>query len=174
MRGMNPGRLAGAGSPFNWPASIGYARQPYASFPAGPWRCIAGPEGVALGIFGWVDPNTHEVSNVQTEGAHLVFVLPVVGMWNWNRCYPNRVAPCGPPQIILRAGLEVVPAVQGDFLTRFPLGAQAGARVWTDPATGLAYDANLTGGYIATPWTVITNCGCNGLARISSFTAPVN
>ena len=177
--GFTPGALEGAGTPFNWPEAIGYGRQPYASFTAGQNQCVAGPNGVAMGIFGWVSPAPPPapapVSNLKPEsGGLLVFVLPTFNAWNWQRCFPQRSAPPVGNQLILRAGLEVVVAVAGDFYTRFPLGAQAGSQVWTDPATGIPYTANLTGGYVPTPWTVMQNGDCNARCRITSFVRPFN
>lgn len=172
-RGGTPGRLEGAGTPFDWPASIGFDRQPFANFVAGKGACVAGPDGLALGIFGWVDPNSGEVSNAQIEGGFLVFVLPVINAYNWQRCF-TQMGPAGVPQLVLRAGLPCVVAAQGDFVTLFPQGAQAGQQVWVDPATGYAYGSD-TGGLVASPWTVMENrCGCNVKLRISSFAKPLS
>jgi hypothetical protein len=165
---MNPGRLAGAGTPFDWPQSIGYTRQPNASLIAGPWAITAGADGVAIGRFGWVNPSSGQVANVLLEGAALGFVLPVLNMYNWQRAYPCKGS------MILRKGMAAVVAAQGVFHTRFPFGALAGARVWTDPATGIAYDSNVTGSYVATGFTVTQNGGCNARLLISSFLAPFN
>lgn len=170
--GFNPARLAGAGTPFQWPASTGYDRQPFANIVTGADRLTASaPNGVALGIFGWADPVSGEVANELTAGWLLGFVLPVFNMWNWQRVSP-RCNPPGPTLLVLRPGLECVVAAAGDFITVFPLGAQAGQQVWTDPATGLAYGSDL-GGYTPTKWTVMQNGGCNSRLRISSFTRPV-
>lgn len=170
MRAFTPGRLTGAGTPFNWPQAIGYDRAPFASLPSGAWRCVAGPAGLQLGIFGWADPNTGQVSNSEVAGGFLGFVLPVIQMLNWQRCYRTR-GPTG-LAVILRAGLECVLAAAGDFITTFPLGAQAGQRVYADPVTGAPYGGN-PGSAIATPWTVMENaCHCNAKVRISSFTQP--
>lgn len=166
---------AGAGTPFEWSQAFGFDRQPYANVPAGAWALAAGPNGVQLGIFGWADPNTGQVSNVQIAGGALGFVLPVIGMYNWQRVFLQANAlGCGPPSFILRAGMQCVLAAAGDFLTRFALGAMAGQRVYADPATGLPYGGN-PGGLVATPWTVMQNgCGCNSVLRISSFAKPFN
>lgn len=161
-------RLAGAGTPFNWPQAIGYTREPYASFPAGAWGLIAGSEGLALGRFGWADPDSGQVSNVLAVGAALGFVLSVFNLYNWQRAYFCNGA------ILLRSGMPCVLAPAGVFRARFALGARAGSQVWTDPATGLAYGSNVTGSYIATPFTVTENGGCNARLQISSFLAPFN
>lgn len=174
MRGATyPGLLSGAGTPFDWPTALGYSRQPFTNLLAGRGGLTAGPNGVALGIFGWADPNTGQVSNVQGSGQQLGFVLPIFEMWNWQGVYRQCGAPGTPPLLIRRPGLEVVLASQGDFLTRFPLGAQAGQQVFTDPATGLPYSGN-PGGYVPTGWTVMQSGGCNERCRISSFTRPFN
>lgn len=174
---MSPARQAGAGTPFQWPESIGYSRQPYASLAFGAWGLTAGPEGVALARFGWADPDTGETSNVQSAGAALGFVLPVPQLYNLQRCYPACNFPSGSSNnsrssMILRPGMACVLATAGVFRTRFPFGAQAGSQVWTDPASGTAYDANLTGTYVATPFAVTMNGGCNANLPISSFVAP--
>jgi hypothetical protein len=188
-------RLAGAGTPFEWYQANGYGRQPFANVVSGPWQLTAGPNGVQLGIFGWADPNTGEVSNQYIPGGALGFVLPVRQMWNWQRAYPQCTPPY-PPGIILRPGMQCVLAAIGDFLTRFPLGGEAGNQVWTDPNTGQPYAASAgenlstdsgliivtqggnpistqSGGFVATPWTLMQNGGCNSKLRISSFVKPV-
>lgn len=172
MRAGLIGRLQGAGTPFEWPIAVGHGRAPFASFPAGPAGCVAGPQGVVLGIFGWVDRTTLQVSNVQAGGAQLGFVLPTFNMWNLQRVKPQWIEGFG-RQLLLRPGLECVVAVAGDFLTQFPLGGQAGSQVFADPATGIPY-ANNPGGLVATPWTLMQNGGCNAQLRISSFVKPVN
>jgi hypothetical protein len=174
VRGATPGRLEGAGTPFDWPQAIGFGRQPYASLVAGAARLTAAATtGVAAGQFGWADPVTGQVANVFTAGWALGFVLPPRQWWNWQRAYTQR-GPFGPPQLILRPGTEVIVAAAGDFLTLFPFGAQAGNRVYADPATGYASSGN-PGTFIATPWTVMASrCECNARVRISSFTAPLN
>lgn len=175
MRGgaITPGRLEGAGTPFNWPQAIGYGRAPFANLTAGAWALTAGAAGLQLGIFGWADPNSGQVSNAQIAGGLLGFVLPVPQMRNWQRCYPA----CGPagPGIVLRPGVECVLAAAGDFLTVFALGAQAGQQVYADPVTGAPYGGNATGSAVPTPWTVMeTGCRCNAKLRISSFSSPTN
>ena len=168
MRGVS-----GAGTPFDWPTAIGYSRQPFANVVAGPGALVAGPDGCFLGRFGWTDPNSGQVSNAFVAGGLLGFVLPVVQWWNYQRVRPTRDA-SGYPVLELRAGLPCVLAATGDFYARFPFPAQAGQRVFVDPATGLPYGAD-GGGYVATKWTVMeSSCGCNGRLRISSFAVPFN
>jgi hypothetical protein len=175
VRSLSAAYRAGAGSPFEWWPTLGYDRQPYANVISGPWALTAGPDGVQIGVFGWADPNTGEVSNAQIDGGLLGFVLPVTGLYNWQRVYPQAPATgCGPPAFILRPGMQCVLAAAGDFLTRFALGAQAGQQVFADADTGAPYGGN-PGGAVATPWTVMQNaCGCNALLRISSFAKPFN
>jgi hypothetical protein len=174
----------GAGSPFDWPVAIGYERAPLATLAA-----VAGPLGVAIGIFGWIAPNG-TLSNSQVATSQLAFVLPVVNAYNWQRVYQSFPAdtglnisgyPTDPyvntaafPLQVVRAGYPVVGATVGVFNTRFPFGAQVGNQVWTDPATGLAYASNVTGGYIATPWTAMGNGQANAVIRISSFIPPLS
>jgi len=189
---MRGGRSrAGAGSPFEWFPEIGYGRPPFAAFAAGPWQCTAGAQGVIPGIFGWMDPATGLVGNIEVEGGLLGFVLPVFNMYNWQRAFtmPPPGAPVRPgfpvggyatplqpqvnpppySQIVLRPGMACVLAVAGEFNTRFPQGAQVGQPVWTDPESGLPYAANLGGNYVETPYQIAQSVECGGLARISSF-----
>src|SRR5579875_229436 len=193
MRAMqSSGRQYGAGSPFHWFPELGYGRPPFASLVAGAGGITAGPNGVALGLFGWVDPTTLEVSNVASAGALLGFVLPTFDRWNWQRAYPQPPAGCcgvtpnfsglnpAPPApaapfplLMLRVGMPCVVAAAGVFNARFSLGGQAGNRVWADPASGLPYDSDL-GGYVATPWTLMQSGGCGAALRISSFVSPFN
>jgi hypothetical protein len=175
VRALSEAYRAGAGTPFEWWPTLGYDRQPYASVVAGPWALAAGPNGVQIGVFGWADPKTGAVSNTRIAGGQFGFVLPVIGMYNWQRVFPQAPATgCGPAALMLRAGMQCVLAAAGDFLTRFALGAQAGQQVFADPVTGAAYGGN-PGGAVATPWTVMQNaCGCNALLRISSFAKPFN
>lgn len=169
-----PGALEGAGTPFNWPAAIGYGRAPYATFSAGAWALTAGPDGVQMGMFGWADPATGLVTNAKPDaGGILGFVLPVVQFFNYQRTTPT------PPGAavrgrILRAGMALVLAVAGDFVTIFPFGGEAGVRVYADPASGVPY-AGDPGGMVATPWTLMqSGCNCASPLRISSFSAPTH
>jgi hypothetical protein len=179
----------GAGSPFDWPVAIGYSRAPLASYPAGGFAAVAGSNGVAIGIFGWIDPDGI-VSNTQEDDEQLlVFVLPLINSYNWQRVYPSFPAftgrnisgyPVDPYQnpapftlAVIRAGYETVLASVGTFKTRFPGGGQVGDQVWADPDTGLAYDANVTGGYVPTPWTCMQNGNANAALVISSFVTPL-
>jgi hypothetical protein len=186
-------RLEGAGSPFEWPLdTFGHGRQPFAAFPAGPGGISVGQNGLVIGCFAWVDPASLEASNQQISGGALGLVLPVPGVmapWKWDRafvlpppeaCLPPGLSPGGYspplqpqanpalyPQIVLRPGTSCVIATAGDFRVRFPVGAVAGSRVWTDPQSGLPYDSDL-GGFIETPWTVMQSGGAGARLRISS------
>ena len=168
----NPGRLSGAGTAFDWWQAQGFSRAPFAAFPAGAGSPIAGSAGLALSRFGWLNTDTGEASNVYAAGSFLGFVLPVPQLLVPPLRYPSLTFPCGVPT--LRPGMRCVIASQGAFVTRCPLGAQAGNAVWTDPATGLPYGSNLTGGYIQTRWTVAGTGECNARLRISSFLPAFN
>lgn len=91
---MNPellARFSGAGTPFDFPEAIGYSRSPFASTPAGSWQAVAGPNGVAIGAFGWFDTGTGQVGNVYAAGMLLVFVLPLWNPYNaWQRAYVEQ------------------------------------------------------------------------------------
>lgn len=172
---------------FAWPLDIGYVRPPFASFPAGAGALVAGPNGVILGRFGWIQNGT--VSNAYAAGSILGFVLPVYDMWNWQRVYPSFPAwqnqnqsgyPTDPivngdnfPLSVLRAGQQVVVAPIGDFVTPFQYGIQVGEQVYADPASGQAVDSTFAGG-IATQWTAMTNGAGGARVRISSFVQPLS
>lgn len=194
----NLARLDGAGTPFDWPEAIGYGRQPFVSMPSGAWMCVAGPDGLAVGAFCWVDPDTGEASNVQAEGALLGFALPVANPYNlWERAFIR--APCGLnpfAQQIVRPGVQCVIAIAGDFIVKFPQGGAAGSKIGASPFTGLPY----TGGCpsfvtdsdgeivfdsygnpviasvatIPTPWTLAQGGGPGSRLRMSSFIQPFN
>lgn len=166
-------RLTGAGTPFDWPEAIGFGRAPFASAPAGAWQCTAGPNGLAVNAFAWIDPATGQCSNNQPAVGLLGLVLPVANLYNlWERAYVSHVN--GFRQLILRPGVACVLAVMGDFLMRFPLGATAGSRVYADPTTGLPYTDSNGGTNVPTPWTAGQSCGAGGRARISTSVQPVN
>jgi hypothetical protein len=168
-------RFDGAGTPFDWPEAVGFGRQPYASFLCGPWACVAGPQGLAIGAFCWTDPDTGQASNVQADGTILSFVLPLANQYNiWERVYVQYPVDGVPPfpQQIIRPGVACVIAVSGVFSPKFPFGGQVGNQVYADPATGLPYSGNVTGGYIATPYTLAQSGGPNCSLRMSSFIQP--
>jgi hypothetical protein len=53
----------GAGTAFDYVEAIGRSRQPFCSLTVGAGACVAGPNGLAIGAFCWVDPNTGQASN---------------------------------------------------------------------------------------------------------------
>lgn len=179
----------GAGTPFDWPVAIGYERAPFASFPAGAFQNVAGPVGVAFGIFGWVNAAGQVANARAADTDQLVFVIPTRNAYNWQRVYPSY--PVGSvcnvsgypsdPYVnhasyvlwVIRAGIETVCETVGSFNVRFPVGGQVGSQVWADPATGFPYDANVTGSYLPTPWTLMQSGGAGAALRIASFTPPL-
>lgn len=171
-------QFAGAGTAFDWVEASGFGRQPYASLTSGSWMCVAGPQGVAIGAFCWVDPDTGQVNSTLSDGALLGFVLPLANSYNlWERVfmqYPNRSLQPPFPQQLIRPGVACVVAQSGVFAPKFPLGGQVGTRVFTDPATGLPYSGNVTGTYVATPWTLAQSGGPGARLRMSTFIKPFN
>lgn len=137
--------------------------------------CVAGPAGVAVGAFCWVNPDTGEASNVQAAGTLIGFCLPHANPYNlWERVaiqYPVNGSPPFPQQIV-RPGVRCVVACAGVFSPKFPLGGQVGTRVFTDPATGLPYSGNVTGANVATSYTLIQSGGPSCRLRMSSFVQP--
>lgn len=163
---------SGAGTPFDWPLFNGYGRPPYASIDAGPFAIVAGPSGVAIGAFGWVNPDNGQVTNTQVAGAALGFVLPVVRLEDPNVATWSRAN--GFPQRVLRPGMGCVVAAIGEFMPVFPQGAVVGSQVYVDPTTGLPYTDSNGGAYIGTNWTAMRSCGARSRGRISSFVSPFN
>jgi hypothetical protein len=162
----------GAGTPYDWPEAIGMGRQPYASLTVGPFTCIAaGPNGVAIGAFCWVDPDTGEANNTQSPGTLLGFVLPLANRYNlWERVYMRYGWPFA--QQVIRPGVACVVAQAGVFSPKFPNGGQVGTQVFADPATGLPYSGNTADAYVATPWTLAQSGGPGARLRMSSFLNP--
>ncbi len=122
---------------------------------------VVGAVDIAVGRFGWSDPVTGEVSNAQIENGQLGIIMPRPGRWDltyWQRGI-----------YYLRAGKPVTLWVSGDFYLRFPQAAFIGNTVWVDPATGIAYGSNVTGGYVQTKFTVTTNASVGGLAVVSPY-----
>lgn len=172
---MNRARYDGAGTPFDWPETTGLSRQPFASLTCGPYSPVAGPQGLAIGTFCWVDPATGLAKNVQSAGL-FGFVLPLANRYNlWERVYTQYPIEGVPPfpQQIIRPGIACVIASSGVFSPKFPNGGEAGDQVFTDPATGLPYAGN-PGGYVATPWTLMQSGGPGAKLRMSTFVQPFN
>lgn len=165
----------GAGTPFDYPEAVGFSRQPFCSLLSGPFMCVAGQQGVAAGTFCWVDVDTGETSNVQAPNTLLGFVLPHANPYNlWERVYIKFPVDGVPPfpQQITRPGVRCDIAAAGVFSPKFPNGGQVGTRVFADPATGLPYSGNVTGTYIATPWTLMQSGGPGYRLRMSNFIKP--
>lgn len=160
----------GAGTPFDWQEAIGFGRAPYASLVSGAWHCIAGPNGVAMGAFGWADPDTGQVNNQQSDGTQLGIVLPLAERYNlWERAYIRYGLSF--PQLVIRSGFRCIVAVAGDFKLKFPQGGQIGMQVYTDPTTGLPFSGPVPygAGGIKTPWVLAQSGPPNTRLRVSSF-----
>jgi hypothetical protein len=155
----------------DWPEAVGFGRQPFTSLTCGPYAPVAGPLGLAIGAFCWLDPDTGIATNVQSEGALLGFTLPLANRHNlWERIYTQYPIEGVPPfpQEIIRPGVGCVIAQSGVFSPKFPDGGQAGTQVFADPSTGLPYSGN-PGSYIATPWTLMQNGGPGAKLCMSTF-----
>lgn len=170
---MRFGTLDGAGTPFDYPEAIGYGREPFASYPAGVGQCVAGPNGAAIGCFGWVDPDSRIVSNNYLVGALMGFVMPLANQYNlWERAFVRNCFPFS--QMIVRPGVACVVASVGTFRAKFANGGQAGTRVFADPATGLPASGDTTGSLIATPWTLTQSGQPGSRLLISQMVKPFN
>jgi hypothetical protein len=93
-------------------------------------------------------------------GGQLGVVIPRLGLWSLTYVVQGVRH--------LRAGNPVTLYSPGDFYVRFPQGANIGASVYVDPATGIAYAAD-GGGYQLTPWKAVTNARPGALGVISPY-----
>lgn len=138
---MLSGRFAqfdGAGTAFDYVEANGFGRQPFCSLTAGPRMVVAGPQGVAIGAFCWVDPDSGQASNSFFEASLFGFVLPIQNTYNlWERAFIRNSLPF--QQMIVRPGVACAVASGGAFRAKFPEGGNAGDRVYADPNTGLPY-----------------------------------
>lgn len=162
-------------------------RNPYASMVASAaGQMTAGVDGVILGRFGWVDPDTGQVSNVYGgAGQQLGFVMPRWGTWAALYCQDGTW--------VLREGLMVTLASRGDFWARFPGGCFAGQAVFANLLDGTAVTGVLGpewsadsetvtadaiyytadgGGFQLTQWTAVDFVAPNELGRITSWQPP--
>lgn len=121
---------------------------------------VVGPTDIAVGRFGFAAPGTGQVSNVYTPGDLYGIVQPRAGLWSLTYWQAGVR--------YLRAGKPVTLYTSGDFYLRFPTGAIIGNPVYTDPSTGIAYAAD-GGGFLLTPWRVVTNIRPYCLGIVSPY-----
>lgn len=122
----------------------------------------AAPDGLAVGVFGWADPDTGQAANERTSPGQLLgFVLPVYG-----GAYPVQRVP-GRPAFI-RPGYQVTLCSRGDFWACFANGASFGQPVYAS-----LVDGSVISGYAAnaelTPWVVAMDAAPGELAIISTY-----
>lgn len=120
------------------------------------------PDGLAVGVFGWADPDTGYAANERTNaGQVLGFVIPV-----WEGTYP--VFRSARRRAFVRPGYQVTLCSGGDFWAKFDGGAVVGADVYASLVDGSAIS-----GYAAnaelTRWTVATSAPPGELAIITSY-----
>lgn len=135
------------------------SRNPRVTLLAGPLLLQAwGDEGVEVGVFAWVDPDTGHVENVRRSSDHPIgFVLPVANFETIPRFWG-----------VIPPGYQITLATRGDFFTIFPNGATRGQQVYASifdgtPISGETADAQIT------PWYVVTDAAPGGLAIISTW-----
>ncbi len=158
--------------------------------------CVAGAQGLPIGAFCWVDPDTGEANNSVSDGALFGFVLPLANNYNlWERAFIRNGLPFA--QMIVRPGVACVVASMGVFRAKFPNGGVAGSRVYANPITGLPYaiagaqlapvsmdDASVTMddtavtfdqlNLIPTRWTLTQSGTAGSRLLMSSFVKPLN
>lgn len=135
-------------SPFNSAGAPQAVEGAFASYnprfqiPAGPNGLVGGPNGAAIGRFGWADPFTGLVGSARLASTdQLGFVLPTRKDWRrtyWDRTRQAWISRTGFPLTLLRAG---------DVWARFPGGASPGQHVWANmlDGTAMARDGNFQG-----------------------------
>lgn len=135
------------------------SNNPRAVVLAGPLELRAwGDEGVEVGVFAWVNPDTGRVENTRYNAAHpMGFVMPLTNYITIPRAWG-----------VIPPGYQVTLASKGDFFTVFPNGATLGQQVYASvfdgaPISGETPDAQ------ATPWYVMTDASPGGLAIISTW-----
>lgn len=158
---------------------------PIATLPACAGALTAGVAGVSFDRFAWADPVLGLVSNTYTAGFTLGFVMPqklryARNGWNlaaWSNAptpgLPPPAPSSAPATLILRQGMMVNLAVQGDFSMLFQTPTPAGAQVFASIVDGSAWTGVSGSGFIATQWTTMSACGPYGRALTSSYTPPI-
>lgn len=148
-------------------ALISRAEQPI------PSSLLAGPGGLRAGVdllqgrFGWADPETGLVTNVQAAGTVLGLILPKVRppvanfsqAWTWA-----YTAAC---LTYIRSGIGVTLVSSGNYYVRFAAGAVPGEPVYADGLDGHAISGEAVGAFL-TPWTVAVGCAPGRLGQIST------
>jgi hypothetical protein len=118
----------------------------------------AGDDGVEVGVFAWVDPDTGKVENTRYSNDYSIgFVLPTAD-YEALPLYSNTVPP----------NCQVSLAVKGEFFGRFRHGSKVGDRVYASVLDGslISGEAPLAQ---ATSWYVISDVPPGGLAIISTW-----
>lgn len=119
------------------------------------------PDGLAVGMFAWADPESGLAFNAPPSGASLLgFVLPVWG--------GNRRVHIVPGRVLIRPGIEVTLAAAGDFVAPFPYGAIPGQPVYASTVDG-APISGYSEAAVLTPWFVCSHAPPGGLAIISTW-----
>ena len=141
----------GAAASFNAQVSLSCAAGAFTS----------GAGDTILGQFAWCDPITGTVANTRIAPYQIQAFLPRE-YGNWNRVYFAN------GNTYLRQGYACTPLVRGDRWAKFAGGAVSGQSVYAS-----LVDGSCISGYAAdaepTNFTVITDCGANGLAAISTW-----
>lgn len=138
---------------------------PAASMPAPEGGCAAGPDGVILGRFGWLDPATGTVTNERTDDTQQLGVTIPQFLNPRNRIYPALSAEG--PVTKLRQGKNMTLASNGAFWLRFAGGAIPGQKVYANLLDGSAI-AGQTVGAELTPYIVCTMAQPGDLAIVST------
>jgi len=123
----------------------------------------AGAGGVAIGRFGWAEPDG-TVSNSRAS-AQGIPGLVVIQDGDWRRVYWDEVTNTW--RIRQGLNLTMLSAALGMWV-KIPGGASWSARVYTDPLDGIPV-AGYAVGLEATNWAVGVPCGRVGLSLITTW-----
>lgn len=133
---------------------------------------VAGPHGVAVGAFCWVDPDSGQANNSLSEASLFGFVLPIQNQYNlWERAFIRNGFPF--QQMIVRPGVGCAVASSGAFRAKFSEGGNVGDRVFADVNTGLPY-STASDDRIPTRWTLTQGGAAGALLLMSNLVRPFN
>ncbi len=130
--------------------SINASRGPY-----------AGPQGIVIGNFVWVDPDTGLSLNSQQNG---IIAIAAIESFRYPVAFQKNNA------LMTSPGNTIYPWVSGYFWTMFPGGAIQNDPVYADNATGTPITgSSATATASKTSFSVYTPCKPGGLAIIENF-----
>ncbi len=123
----------------------------------------AGAGGVAIGRFGWAEPDG-TVSNARLSAAGVIGLV-VIQQGDWRRVYWDTATRSW--RIRQGLNLTMLSAAPG-ILVHIPNGAQWNQRVYTSPLDGIPV-AGYAVGLEPTRWAVGKPCTAGGLSLLTTW-----